>query len=177
MQRKEPSGGSVYRGCLFCKGGLEKKVVRTLAILYPELHAIAPERMRIRREQGKVIEERVILLPGYVFFESMEPELSMNLSRQENVLRLLTYPDGDWHLRGYDDAFAEMLFRENGQIGFSQAVFDEGDRIHILSGFLKDYEGAITRVNRRYRTVEVSLELQGKKVTMWLGYELIEKAK
>ena len=103
MQRKEPSGGSVYRGCLFCKGGLEKKVVRTLAILYPELHAIAPERMRIRREQGKVIEERVILLPGYVFFESMEPELSMNLSRQENVLRLLTYPDGDWHLRGYDD--------------------------------------------------------------------------
>ena len=168
--------GRIYRGCLFCMGGMEKKVVRTLAVLYPSLRAIAPERLRIRREQGKVFEERVLLLPGYVFFESHEPELSMKLSRQEHVLRLLTYPDGTWHLRGYDDAFARMLFRENGEIGFSQAVFDEGDRIHILSGFLKDYEGAITRVNRRYRTVEVSLELQGKKVSMWLGYELVKKA-
>ena len=72
-----------------------------------------------------MFEERVLLLPGYVFFESHEPELSMKLSRQEHVLRLLTYPDGTWHLRGYDDAFARMLFRENGEIGFSQAVFDE----------------------------------------------------
>ena len=44
----------------------------------------------------------------------------------------------------------------------------------MLDGFLKDYEGYITRVNRRKKTVEVTIDLQRKKAIMWLGYELVE---
>lgn len=166
----------VNRGCLFCKAGREDIAVQALALLFPALNVIAPVKQRIRRVGGKAIEERVSLMPGYVFFETSESRLSArDLVRQESVLRLLTYPNGDWRLRGYDDQFAKMLFRENGEIGFSRAVFDKGDRIHILDGFLKDLEGFISRVNRRARTVEVRVDFQGKIITMWLGYELVEK--
>ena len=67
-----------------------------------------------------------------------------------------------------------MLFKEDGNIGLSQAYFDKGDRIRILDGFLKDYEGNISSVNRKNKTVEVTVNLQGKKVIMRLGYELVE---
>jgi transcription antitermination factor NusG len=66
-----------------------------------------------------------------------------------------------------------MLFKTGGNIGLSQAYFDRGDRIRILDGFLKDYEGCITSVSRKFKTVEVTVYLHGKKVTMKLGYELV----
>jgi transcription antitermination factor NusG len=67
-----------------------------------------------------------------------------------------------------------MLFRSGGNIGLSTAYFDKGNRIKILDGFLKDYEGYITNVNRKKKTVEVTVNLQGKRAIMWLGYELVE---
>ncbi len=67
-----------------------------------------------------------------------------------------------------------MLFRSGGNIGLSSAYFDRGNRIRVLDGFLKDYEGYITNVNRKKKTVEVTVNLTGKKVIMWLGYELVE---
>ena len=53
----------------------------------------------------------------------------------------------------------------------TDAYFDEGNRIRILDGFLKDYEGSIIRVDRRHRSVQVKLMFQGKTLTTWLGYE------
>ena len=173
MQKDGPNG--IWRGCLFCRVGREQSVVQAMKTYAPGLRAVAPVKLRSRRMGRSAREEWVSLVPGYVFFESREPELSVRLTRLEDVLRLLTYPDGDWHLTGYDDQFARMMFDNNGEIGFSKAVFDEGNRIHILEGFLKDCEGRITRVNRRAKTAEVCVELQGKRISMWLGYELMEK--
>lgn len=177
MQTDDMFGGSdgPWRGCIFCKAGREKNVVQAMRIYVPELRAVAPVKLRSRRMGRTSKEERVALIPGYIFFESDEPVLSVKLTKLEDVLRLLRYPDGDWHLTGYDDQFARMIFDNNGEIGFSKAVFDEGNRIHIVDGFLKDHEGSITRVNRRARTTEVLIDFQGKKISMWLGYELIEK--
>ena len=73
-----------------------------------------------------------------------------------------------------DNLFAEMLFKKGGNIGLSTAYFDKGNRIKALDGFLKDYEGYITNVNRKKKTVEVTVDPQGKRVIMWLGYELVE---
>ena len=125
------------------------------------------------------------MLPGYVFFQITEDEsrtqatpdanLSglLDFSQIDSVLRLLRYSDGTWRLFGADDAFARVLFEAEGNIGLSQACYDRGNRIRILNGFLKDYEGCITKVNRKKKTVEVTVDLQGKKVILWLGYELV----
>lgn len=185
--------GEVVRGCLFCKSGKEEEVVQRFEMALPDGKAIFPTRTRIRRKGDMVTEETVALLPGYVFFEihtyenhkaqSGERDLDgrdpievalLALTRADSILRLLRYSDGRWQLIGFDDQFAKMLFDAGGNIGVSQAYFDRGNRIRILSGFLKDYEGFIDRVNRKRRTAEVQVDLQGKKVSMWLGYELIE---
>lgn len=184
------------RGCFFCKSGKEKDVVQQFETLFPDGRAIAPTRSRYRRVKDTAIEEKITLLPGYVFFEvsaeageGQGPEHPEDhatfdalqyalhaFSRNDSVLKLLRYTDGSWRLQGYDDQFARMLFEAGGNIGISQAYFDVGKRIRILGGFLKDYEGSITRVNKKAKTVEVRVDLQGKKISMWLGYELVENA-
>lgn len=174
------------RGCFFCKSSKEADVMRHFNMTFPNGQAIVPTRTRIRRTREAAIEERVPLLPGYVFFEIREAgtpvpggtdavlQALLEFSRIDSVLKLLRYSDGKWRLFGSDNLFAEMLFRTQGNIGLSQAYFDKGDRIRILSGFLKDYEGSITSVNRKNKTVEVTVNLQGKKAIMRLGYELVE---
>ena len=193
MRTVEPNGtGSqskiVYRGCFFCKCGKERDVVRHFRAVFPKDRAIVPTRTRYRRTREAVFEEEVPLLPGYVFFEIREegkpaPEITegillalLDFARTDSVLRLLKYTDGDWRLRGFDDQFAEMLIKTGGNIGVSKAYFDEGKRIRITDGFLKDYEGDIVRVNKKTRTAEISVDFQGKKVSMWLGYELMTVA-
>lgn len=174
------------RGCFFCKSGREADVIRHFNITFPNGKAIIATRTKIRRTREAAIEEYVPLLPGYVFFEikedgtpasgNMEAVLQalLEFSRIDSVLKLLRYSDGKWRLFGSDNLFAEMLFKTEGNIGLSQAYFDKGDRIRILSGFLKDYEGYITSVNRKNKTVVVTVNLQGKKAIMRLGYELVE---
>ena len=184
MEKAGPTWKS--RGCLFCKSGKEAEVIDRFRTNFPTGEAIYPTRTRIRRVHDAAIEERVPLLPGYVFFQiaEQEPEATgvadailvalLEFSRIDSVLKLLRYSDGTWRLFGPDDEFAEMLFKSGGNIGLSTAYFDKGNRIKILDGFLKDYEGYITNVNRKKKTVEVTVNLQGKRAIMWLGYELVE---
>ena len=181
------------RGCLFCKTGKEEDVARRFESSFSGSRAIAPTRIRYRRRSDAAIEERVPLLPGYVFFElggmgegtgiarageNRDREARVDLalrefSRMDGVIKLLRYSDGDWRLHDSDDQFAKLLFDTGGNIGVSRACFDAGNRIRILEGFLKDYEGSIVRVNRKTRTVEVRVDFQGKKISLWLGYELV----
>ena len=188
----------LFRGCLFCRSGKEEEVVKHFEMVLPDSRAIFPTRTRIWRKGDVVKEETVALLPGYVFFEvnvdeqavqgqePIEVDLGqeterdaievalLDLARMGGVLKLLRYSDGQWQLIGSDDQFAKMLFDAGGNIGVSQAYFDRGKRIRILSGFLKDYEGCIDRVNKKRRTAEVRVDFQGKRISMWLGYELME---
>ena len=176
----------ISRGCLFCTSSKEADVINHFITTFPNGEAISPTRTRIRRVHDTAIEECVPLLPGYVFFQitEKEPEAPgiidailmalLQFSKLDSVLKLLRYSDGTWRLFGSDNLFAEMLFKNGGNIGLSTAYFDRGNRIKILSGFLKDYEGYITNVNRKKKTVEVTVNLQGKRVIMWLGYELVE---
>ena len=176
----------ISRGCFFCKSGKEADVISHFITTFPNGEAISPTRTRIRRVHDAAIEEQVPLLPGYVFFQitEKEPEAPgiidaimmalLQFSKLDSVLKLLRYTDGTWRLFGSDNLFAEMLFKSGGNIGLSTAYFDRGNRIKILDGFLKDYEGYITNVNRKKKTVEVTVNLQGKRVIMWLGYELVE---
>lgn len=163
-------GGAMSFACGFCLTGHEKRIAGIINDRYPDVKALAAEKMSRRRQGGEWLTETKILFPGYVFCATDAEKLPDTLAR-EGLRFLLT--DGSWQLQGEDEAFAKKLFEQNGVLGFSSACFVNG-RIRILDGPLKDYEGKITRVDRRFRSCEVTVTVAGRETRVWLGYELVE---
>ena len=125
-------------------------------------------RKQMRARSGQSFSEP--LFPGYVFMES--PKLD------EESLELLKQVSGFYHLL-FDNANPQKLqgsdldyfkaFRKNGELlGLSKVKFDENQRIVIISGPLKGFEGNIIRVNRRCKRVTVEINMFGysKKVDL-----------
>ena len=115
------------------------------------------------------------LLPGYVFvFSDGGEDRSAEFLRLGHVIRVLTYGGGSDTLMGRDLEFADWLWSLNGRIEVMQAV-QIGDRIEIVDGVFKRLHGTITKMDRRRRTVRVSLETEGTPKQIWLAYEIVEK--
>lgn len=166
------SGGAF--GCIFCRVGNEVQLACSLQKEHSEIRVLSAAKIRMRRQGKMLIEEQVSLFPGYLFFRAPEDFEISRLLYREDVFRILHDSYGDWHLKGEDEGFARSLFERNGVIGLSKAYY-EGDRIRIAEGVLKQYEGRILRVNRRSHTAQVCVGVGGQEVTLWLGFELIDK--
>jgi len=110
------------------------------------------------------------LFPGYVFMETA--------GLDERSIELLKKVSGFYHFL-FDNASPQKLqgsdldyfktFRKSGELlGLSKVKFDENQRIVIISGPLKGFEGNIIRVNRRCKRVTVEINMFGysKKVDL-----------
>lgn len=164
-------------GCFHCMAGKEESALQQLNRLSDGVVGNVPTKLRYRRSAGQAVEESVILFPGYVFVRvdgDIEADDFRDMARRVSNARLLTDMDGKWPLQAADAMIAKTFFDQQGAIGFSRAYY-EGDRIRVVEGFLKAYEGRITRVNHRARTAEITLVIQDKVFKAWLGFELIEK--
>ena len=165
------------RGCLYCYSGNMDKAIELFNGCYPDIRLVYPQRVRRRRLSGKTyLDETVPLLPDYMFFETDHNLPKEKLKRTNSVLRLLTYTDGEWELRGADDHFAKEMFESEGRIGLSKAYYDDNRRIRIVEGFLKPYEGSIKQVNRKKKTAEIEITFQDRQMSLWLGYILDKMA-
>ena len=158
-------------GCLFCRVGCEDIVIREIVKDETSISAISPVKIRFIRGINR--SEKVILFPGYVFFSAPSNYDISSLIHNKYVYRALTYGDHGWQLVGGDREIAEALFQAQGVIGFSKAYY-ENDRIRIVEGFLKKYEGNILKVNHRMKTAQVLLKFNQIDLKVWLGFEVIE---
>ena len=159
-------------GCVFCRTGQEEEVARRMEHDYPGLKAVVAMKKRFRRSQGVETEEKVILFPGYVFFQCSPDSNIREITKRDNVYKLLTDGGGNWKLLGADKVIASHFVTCGGVIGFSKAYY-KGERIRIIDGFLKQYEGNIVRVNHRAKTAQVKVQLDGKCFSIWVGFEII----
>lgn len=174
-ENSESIPSSLEYACVFCHSGSEEQLVREINDRFPFMEALSPAKMRYRHVNGKPVEEQITLFPGYLFVRLRDDGSPYQLTRNGMIYRLLQYSDGNWRLQGSDRAFAETLFSMGGVFGFSQAFY-ENDRIHIVDGPLKAYDGKILRVNHRKRTAQVQISFSHMNdMTVWLGFELIEK--
>lgn len=165
-----PDSGVCY-GCLFCVTGHEDEVAGQLRVRWPELRVINPVRQHYYRKSGAytIVEDR--MFPGYMFFSTNDVDFPVNqIERMEGILRLLRYDNEEWTLRGDDREIVEELFKFNGVIGFSKGTFVDG-RLHISQGFLKRYERAICKVDKRHKTAKISIKLNNRLIDLWLGYD------
>ena len=163
-----------FYGCLFCLTGDEEEVIARVEKSF-DLPVISPVRQHYFRRKGEfsLVEDKVF--PGYLFFETDDPDLPVKkLENSDGVIRLLRYDAREWILRGGDARMAEELFKNNGVIGLSKGRFVDG-RLQILEGFLKPYENDIIRVDKRHRAALIKMKLNDREVELWLGYELVEE--
>ena len=153
-------------GCLFCRTGAETTIAGYINQTSTNVEAVAPTRTRRKTVAGKVIEDPVQLLPGYIFFRTETDEQVPRLPRITNVLKLLEYDNLSWKLTGGDREFAEFLF-DNDLLQPPHVSFIDG-KLHFEDGFLYGHDDAVLRVNRRKRTAELRLEID--RLAFWIGY-------
>ena len=153
-------------GCLFCRTGAEATTASYINQTITDVEAVAPTRTRRKTVAGKAVEDQVQLLPGYIFFRADSDEQIPRLTRITNVLKLLEYDNLSWELTGSDKEFAEFLF-DNDLLQPPHVTFIDG-KLHFEDGFLYGHDGAVLRVNRRKKTVQVRLERNG--LSFWVRY-------
>jgi transcriptional antiterminator NusG len=163
-----------YYGCVFCKTGSEQTVAHMLSQKGEGMQALAVTQYKHKSKNGiKTIEES-ILLPGYVFFQCENAELSFSfLYTIADVIRLLRSPSGDWRIANDDCQFIKWVFQNEGIISVSKA-YSLGDKVRILSGPLKDLEGNIIRIDRRSRNGMVEIRIHDKAFHVWLAFEVVD---
>ena len=160
-------------GCIFCKTGQEEAAARLLNTTPRMHHAFVPKKVEHRSQKGVRSTTQKVLFPGYVFFQA-EPNWhpTLLMYHVDYILRILT-KDGSWHLHGDDAQLVQWLIEHDGLLGMSKA-YAKGTRVIIKSGPLKELEGIITKVDRHNRNGMVTLDMFGRKTTIWLPFELME---
>lgn len=171
MLEEQAKDDALY-GCIFCRTGYEKALVQELSQNLADAEFLVGQKKSRRRISGKMIEETVIMFPGYVFLRTCKEIDTAKLKEWPNVLKLLSNSDGDWQLTGDDLKFAEWLFSQGGVIGFSDALV-VGEKLKIRRGPLMGYEGQIIKVNRRFQNCLVVMKFEHREFKVWLGYDLI----
>lgn len=161
-------------GCLFCLTGKENAVARAICAANAQVRATPVRQEKHKSEKGSKSKVEAILMPGYVFFETPAVMESLSWMPRTDVIRILAH-DGEWKLLGEDERFAQWVFRYDGLLTFSKA-YQEGNRVRVVSGPLKDMEGQITRVDRRGRGGQVEVRFDHRTLKIWLGFEWIEPA-
>lgn len=160
-------------GIIYCMSGKEEAVSVIISKLWPEVIATPAKIWKRRSNQGKKYYNIEIAIPGYIFFRA--PAEYDFKDKPNDMYYFLKTEDGDWHLYGQDLLFTEWLIAHNGEIGLSKAYHD-GERVRILDGPLKELEGYIVKIDKRSRNGQVKLQINGKNVYLWLGFELMETA-
>lgn len=161
-------------GCAFCVTGKEWMAARHIERISEDIRVMVPRQAKRKTMQGKTHTEEAVLFPGYIFFNACESANIVPKFLQGNLISILRSDTGDWRLYGNDAKIAQWLFSYGGVVPFSKAC-QEGDRIRIVSGPLKDLEGLILRVVKRDRCAQVAVTFCNRIVKVWLGFEIVEK--
>ncbi|MBQ3705944.1 MAG: hypothetical protein II888_05750 [Clostridia bacterium] len=162
-----------YVRCLMVESG-EEKVVLQLLRAAGLGRGIYPQRIRVRKIQGKWRQDTIRLLPGYVFVFAGEEIPIWRYQRLERVLKVLRYdrePDG--YLRGQDLEFARTVQELDGKLDILNAV-DEDGFIRVTDFLLEKLKGEVLSVSRRKREVKMKVNLVGQTKIITMNYRLVD---
>ncbi len=102
------------------------------------------------------------------------PALTRLLGRCEEYFTPLSQADVQMMER-LQNGHSQIEKGGNLEVGISKVAVEQGNRIEILSGPLKNMEGQIKKVNLHKRIVEVEMEFMGNRSLLHLGIEMVGK--
>jgi transcriptional antiterminator NusG len=131
--------------------------------------------LRIKKS-GDWIETLAPIFPGYLFVKAKEisPELFLKIKPIPGFFRFL---QSNENIEPLSEGDRELLlhFLSFGQVIEKSVVyFDEGKRIRVMSGPLKELEGRIVKVDRRKGRAKVKLDMFENSFLIDFGFEALE---
>jgi transcriptional antiterminator NusG len=160
--------------------GLEEKFMDWMRRVDPGLNFHFPKKEMTIRRQGKQSKVLAPLFPGYAFLRSERLSFEQVRRFYHTGLFFRFLPgksnQGYKHLEGRDLEFV-MRFYKNGPVArISKVEFDENDRIVVVDGPLKGYEGCIFKVDKRKRRAWFKMDFCDQTLSFCLCYDVIAKA-
>ena len=162
--------------------GREQAFIDNLNKITPELarthNFIYLTRELFIRRKGKEIKELQPVFPSYIIVQTVneiDSATLVELKRNPDFYHFLKSNTEITALAGTDLAIIEHFLGLGPRIGPSLVRFDENDRILVIEGPLKGFEGNIIKVDRRKQRAKISVDFAGSAHTMDLSFEDIEK--
>jgi transcriptional antiterminator NusG len=166
---------SKYVYCIYCESSQENKVELYLKQMgYNVISALSERKIIVN---GKIKNILRSIIPGYVFFENdieINGHIWRDICKMQYMYYPLKYSDNKKHLRGKDLNFINWLKGNDGIIKISK-VIEIGNKIKVIEGPLKDYEGKIVKINKRQKCAGIKLDGEGIEKIIWLSFEYMEK--
>lgn len=141
-----------------------------------------PSRKTMRKYKGVYKEVTERCFPGYIFVETNDvQQLFKDLYWVPDFTRLLGRERKETHLfvslNKEESRMVDILYnRENDRTtGISDIEIEEGDKIRILTGPLRDLEGCVKKVNLHKRKVTVELTFMKRPVEVDVGINIVTK--
>lgn len=157
-----------------------KHAVRNVSRIGKSCKLLLPRREMTIRRKAKLSKQIKPIFPGYVFWETevVDTEVRTLLRRSPNYIRFMKEQEGSLIPLKEDDRQMLSSIMSDGQIARKSYIyFDENNRVRVLKGPLKGYEGNIIRVDRRKKRATVEIRLYDKRFKIDLEYEQMERPK
>lgn len=138
---------------------------------------VFPRRKMEHLKGGKRITVEVALFPGYVFLRSDEglpPDLYKRIKSIPKFTLFVRQGEAIAEVRGRDLDLLSHFLKFGEVTPKSQVIFDENQRIKVLSGPMEGMEGQIIHVDRRKRRAKIQLTFDHGTFTVTLGFDLME---
>lgn len=114
-----------------------------------------------------------ILFPGYIFMVSNHVnDLLFKVKKIPKLIKILGNENEIIPLYDKEVKFLMRFGKEDHLIKMSQGYI-ENDRIIIIDGPMKDYEGTIKKINRHKRNAVIEVEFFGRTMEAKVGLEII----
>jgi transcriptional antiterminator NusG len=141
-----------------------------------DLKVLVPRRKLQERKRGQWQFVERTLFPGYVFVRTvMNEEAYYNFIEIPGVIKILKgASERPMHINEDEMKIVYRLTKDSDLVGISD-IFCEGQNIKVISGPLQGYEGNILKIDRRRFRAKVYFILAGRKTTVELGVNVLDK--
>ena len=130
------------------------------------------------RKNGHTHKGLKSIFPGYLFLEAedIDPDTFQEFRHIHFFSRFLKADENICPLP-FDEAKKIYDLAKYGRIiGRSKVVYNEEDRIVVIDGPMKGFEGQIIKVDRRKKRAKIRLSLHNTAYLIDLGFEVLEGA-
>ncbi len=179
VQKQHDQGRHWY--AIHTYAGYEDAVVRNLKQRVESLgmedkifNVLVPTEKKIKVKRGKRVEEEEKVYPGYILVDMIVTDDSWYVVR--NTPRVTGFVgSGVQPVPLKQDEIDELFGRMKADMPMHMIDFEQDDRLIIIDGPFKDFEGRVSEVDRQRGKVKILVSMFGRETPVELDFLQVKK--